>query len=102
MTSITVLLPAPLGPMRPTTVPSRTVRLQSTTARTPPKLLARPVTSRRAAPSSGTCGRLWRWGLGHLDASVARTRLGDQALGSEAQDEQDQGPDDDVPERGEE
>src|SRR5207253_1385536 len=100
--SIAVLLPAPLGPMRPTTVPARTTRVQSTTARTPPKLLARPTTSRRAGSSSGIGGRLGRSRRGRLDARVARARLRDQALRAESQDEQDQDPDHDVPERGEE
>ena len=44
-----MLLPAPLGPISPTTVPSRTVKLQSSTAVTPPKVFVSAFTSRIAA-----------------------------------------------------
>src|SRR5450755_1733749 len=44
--SIVVLLPAPLGPINPTTLPSGTLKVQSSTALTPPKALVSAVTSR--------------------------------------------------------
>ena len=42
-----VVFPAPLGPRKPVTDPGSTVKLRSSTARTAPKVLVRPVTSTR-------------------------------------------------------
>src|SRR5438132_242324 len=50
-----VVLPAPLGPMMPTTSPGRTGRSTPSTATTPPKRTRTPVTSRA---SSGATGHL--------------------------------------------
>src|SRR5262245_51897211 len=48
----TVVLPEPLGPMRPTTVPAATSNEQSLTARTPPKILVSPDTASVGAASA--------------------------------------------------
>ncbi|CAB4810909.1 unannotated protein [freshwater metagenome] len=53
--SMAVLLPAPLGPMRPTTSPGFTSTLNSNSATTPPKRTVRPRTSSTLA---GTCSVL--------------------------------------------
>ena len=41
--SMNVVLPAPFGPIRPTSCPSSTARSTSSTACTPPKRTERPV-----------------------------------------------------------
>src|SRR5262249_54112135 len=48
----TVVLPEPLGPMRPTTVPAATANEQSLTARMPPKILVSPDTASVGAASA--------------------------------------------------
>src|SRR5262249_16519747 len=48
----TVVLPEPLGPMRPTTVPAATSNEQSLTARMPPKILVSPDTASVGAASA--------------------------------------------------
>src|SRR3984957_6823105 len=61
----TVLLPEPLGPISPTTVPASTSKLQPLTAKRPPNRLVRPRTASRdegrgAAGSPATNARLGR------------------------------------------
>src|SRR5690348_2042991 len=51
----TVVLPAPLGPSRPRTVPSATVRLTPSSAVVSPKRLTRPSTT-MASVMAGTVG----------------------------------------------
>src|SRR5579872_6955705 len=53
-TSIIVLFPAPLGPIRPVTDPSATEKDMSLIACTPPNLLETPSTVKRSA-ISGPC-----------------------------------------------
>ena len=53
--STNVVLPAPLGPIRPTSSPSPTSKLTSRSACTPPKSTDRPV--RGAAPAAGRARR---------------------------------------------
>ena len=55
-----VVLPAPLGPMRPRISPLLTLRVQPSTARKPPKALTRPSTSSIA--SVFPCARRGRQG----------------------------------------
>src|SRR5215470_15687056 len=48
-----VLLPEPLGPMRPTISPWRTAKSSVSTARTPPKYLDKPLSSSSAPSGMG-------------------------------------------------
>ncbi|CAB4708088.1 unannotated protein [freshwater metagenome] len=57
-----VVLPAPLGPIRPRISPLRTSRSTPRTARTPPKDLRRPVTVRRGREPVTTGGGVSRSG----------------------------------------
>jgi hypothetical protein len=49
--SMNVVFPAPFGPIRPTSCPSRTSRSASTSARTPPKLTDTPLAWRTGVTS---------------------------------------------------
>src|SRR5881628_3178461 len=76
MTLNSVVLPAPLGPMRPTTCPASTPNDTRSSATTPPKRTLRSLTSSSAAtPPKSKFG--WRafllipW-LGHLRPVVVR------------------------------
>src|ERR1700692_558419 len=99
--SMAVLFPAPLGPISPTMALGMTVRLQSTTACTPPKLLASPRTSSSGAPGSAIA----RGSHGHRDhgpllaPEIAGSRLGEQALGPEAQHDEDEQATDEAADR---
>jgi len=55
-----VVLPAPLGPIRPTISPSSRWRLKSETALRPPKEMERPVTSSSIGQASPWAAALRR------------------------------------------
>src|SRR6266540_3943877 len=73
-----VVLPAPLGPRKPVTVPGSTSKLRSSTARTLPKYLVRFSTTMR--PSSvageGHWSRAVRWRLPQATPRPAARRPG--------------------------
>ena len=58
MPSMNVVLPAPFGPMRPTSLPSSTVKSTASTARNPPNVTVMAVVCRRSVMPSSPQPRL--------------------------------------------
>ena len=73
MTLKKVVLPAPLGPMRPTKAPSRTVSVTRSRAFTAPKETLTSITSRtRPRPGGSRCGRCPRRAAVAVEEITAR------------------------------
>src|SRR3990167_2832098 len=81
----TVVLPAPLGPIRVNTSPWRTSKLTWLTASTPPKRTLRLLAERRTSVISDTvrgvviASAAWRSIIGRLDGGLPRFARNDGA-----------------------
>ena len=104
--SMSVVLPAPFGPIRPTTSPGRTSIDTSSTATTEPKRTVRPVIDSVAAGDRLDLGRqeagarsgrrATRWSFSHSGPAV-HDDVGDAVLVDDEDHEEDERTDDEVP-----